>query len=346
MAPKILITRNVGPEAMAKLEATDFELIVNPVDGEPTRAWVLEKVADPEVIAACIMHGQPSDKVDREFLDAASPNLKVVSTFSVGFDHIDVPYANSKGIKIGHTPGVLSNAVADTTVMLVLMTMRRVEEGIRLIKDNEWPNLPWAPFVMCGPAIGHPNLTIGFLGFGRISECVVERLLSFTSKTAPPTILYSNSRARDNQAAIDAEFSSRFGVKVARADKDDVAAKSDIVIVLCSQSPATIYLVNADFLKKMKKTAVLVNAARGPIVNSEDLAAALDAGEIFGAGLDVITGEPKVYADHPLVKHPKCVVIPHMGSADYDTRNAMADLCVSNAIAGATGQPLIAEVKV
>jgi glyoxylate/hydroxypyruvate reductase len=245
---------------------------------------------------------------------------------------------------------------------------------------------------MCGPSISHPNLTIGFLGFGRISECVVDRLLAFTSKAAPPKIRYVSSRARPDQAAIDSAFSTRWGVDVARAEKDDVAAQADIVIVLCSLSPATTDLVNKDFLRRMKKTAVLVNAARvskdtargmgyairdtllaprssllaprssllmpillpiisqltpqGPIVNSADLAWALDNDEIFAAGLDVITDEPRIAPDHPLVQHPKCAVIPHMGSADYDTRNAMADLCVRNAIAGARGEALIAEVKV
>lgn len=176
-------------------------------------------------------------------------------------DHIDVPAANARGIKIGHTPGVLSDAVADTTVMLVLMAVRRVEEGIQLIKSGGWPQLPWAPFVLCGPAMSAPNLTIGFIGFGRISEAVVDRLLAFTNKTDKANVIYSNSRARDNQKEIDDDFSKRWGVKVARGTPDEVA-KSDIVIVLCSLSPATENLVDAAFLKKMKKTAVLVNAAR------------------------------------------------------------------------------------
>lgn len=115
---------------------------------------------------------------------------------------------------------------------------------------------------MCGPNIGHPNLTIGFLGFGRISEVVVDRLLAFTSKTAPPTILYNSSRARDNQAQLDADFSKRWGTTVRRAEVDEVAEKSDVVIVLCSLNPSTTDLVNAAFLKKMKKSAILVNAAR------------------------------------------------------------------------------------
>lgn len=264
-------------------------------------------------------------------------------------DHIDVPLANKKGIKIGHTPGVLSDAVADITIALLLMAMRRMGEGIEIVKEGRWPQIPWAPFVMCGPSIGHPNLTIGFLGFGRISQVTLDRLVAFTNKDQPPKILYTSSKARPNQAEIDADFSKQWDGKVAsvsRVEADELAEKSDIVIVLCALNESTKDLVNKDFLRKMKKTAVLVNSARGPIVNSDDLADALDQGEIFAAGLDVITDEPNISPDHRLVKHPKCVVIPHMGSADYDTRNAMADLCVRNAIAGAEGKPLPAEVKV
>jgi glyoxylate/hydroxypyruvate reductase len=197
---------------------------------------------------------------------------------------------------------------------------------------------------MCGPSISHPSLTINFLGFGRISQQVVSRLLAFTSKSHPPTIKYLSSRERPNQAEIDADFSKQFGVSISRAEKDEIASTADILVVLCDMNPSTINLVNKDFLGKMKKSAVLVNGARGPIVNSEDLADALEKGVIFGAGLDVITGEPRVDGSHPLVKARNCVVLPHMGSADDDTRKAMADLCVRNAIAGAKGEALVAQV--
>lgn len=243
---------------------------------------------------------------------------------------------------------MLSDAVADITITLLLMAMRRIGEGIEIVKEGRWPQIPWAPFVMCGPSIGHPNLTIGFLGFGRISQVTLDRLVAFTNKEHPPRILYTSSKARSNQAEIDADFTKRWEGKVAsvsRVEADELARESDAVIVLCALNDSTKNMVNRDFLKKMKNTAVLVNAARGPIVNSDDLADALDEGEIFAAGLDVITDEPNISPDHRLVKQPKCIVIPHMGSADYDTRNAMADLCVRNALAGAEGKPLPAEVK-
>ncbi|WVR05999.1 hypothetical protein IAU60_003027 [Kwoniella sp. DSM 27419] len=333
--PKILITRHVGQHAMSILESSGFDLIINPEDAAPSRDWVLTHLKDPEVKAACIMHSQPSDKVDEEFINAANDNLRCVSTFSVGYDHVNVKAAHAKGIKIGHTPGVLNDAVADITVMLVLMTLRRIGAGIDLIKQGRWPGLPWAPFVNCGQSIGHPSLTIGFLGFGRISQAALERLLVFTHKTERPSIIYNSSRRRDNQEAIDEEFTQRYGVNVARVEKDELATQADILIVLCDLNPSTKDLVNKAFLQKMKKSAILVNVARGPIVNSEDLHEALTTGEIYGAGLDVLTGEPDIKADHPLLHLDNYV----------DTRNKMAELCVRNAIAGAKGEPLLAEVN-
>ncbi|ORY32274.1 hypothetical protein BCR39DRAFT_479057 [Naematelia encephala] len=344
--PKILISRHVGDHAMSILSSSGFDLIVNSEDAAPSREWVLKHLADPEMAAMCLMHGQPSDIVDEELLNACGPNVKCLSTFSVGFDHINVKAANERGIKIGHTPGVLDDAVADVTVMLVLMTMRRVENGISLVKAGEWAQIPWAPFVNCGPSISHPSLTISFIGFGRISQATLSRLLAFTSTSHPPRILYTSSRARPDQVSIDQAFSEKFGVEIKRVEREQVAKQGDIVIVLASQNPQTVDFVNKEFLTWMKKTAILVNCARGPLVNSEDLAWALENDEIYGAGLDVVTGEPNVSADHPLVKSRKCVVLPHIGSGDYDTRNKMAELCVRNAINGAKGEALLAEVKV
>ncbi|OWZ31891.1 glyoxylate reductase [Cryptococcus neoformans c8] len=344
--PKILVTRNLGEHAMAILRQSDYDLIVNPEDAPPSREWVLNHLADPQVYAACIMHSQPSDKVDKELIATANDNLRCISTFSVGYDHIDVKAANARGIKIGHTPGVLSDAVADIAVILVLSTIRRIGEGINLVKSGNWKQQPWAPFVNCGLSIGHPSLTIGFLGFGRISQATVRRLLAFTNKEQPPRIMYTSSYQRDNQDEIDANFSKTFGVEVRREEKESLASQADILIVLCDLNPSTKDLVNKSFFQRMKKSAILVNVARGPIVNSEDLHEALVSGQIFGAGLDVLTGEPDIPADHPLLALDNCLVLPHLGSADYDTRNAMAERCVRNAIAAANGEPLVAEVKV
>lgn len=177
-------------------------------------------------------------------------------------DHIDVQGAAAKRIKIGHTPGVLTAAVSDICVMLVLMTMRRVEEGIAIVKAGEWPQIPWSPFVMCGPSISHPSLTLSFLGFGRISQETLRKLLVFTNQELPPKVQYTSSRARPNQKELDKGFSKQFGVSVERVEKDELAKNADILVVLCDLNPSTKDLVNMDFLKKMKKSAVLVNGAR------------------------------------------------------------------------------------
>ncbi|TYJ52489.1 hypothetical protein B9479_006923 [Cryptococcus floricola] len=365
--PAILVTRHLGDHAMAILDKSGIDYLLNTEDDAPSREWVLKHIADKDVRAACIMHSQPSDRINDEFIRAANPNFSAVSTFSVGYDHIDVKAANKRGIKVGHTPGVLSDAgkqaydlhsptleltrpslltVADIAVILVLCTLRRINEGINLVKSGNWKNQPWAPFVNCGLSIGHPSLTIGFLGFGRISQAVARRLLAFTNEKEPPSIIYNSSRERDNQAEIDADFSAKFGVKTQRVEKDVLAEKSDILVVLCDLNPSTKDVVNKDFFAQMKSTAILVNVARGPIVNSEDLHEALTTGKIYGAGLDVVTGEPNIPADHPLLQLDNCLVIPHLGSADLDTRNAMAELCVRNAIAAVKGEALPAEVQV
>jgi glyoxylate/hydroxypyruvate reductase len=133
---------------------------------------------------------------------------------------------------------------------------------------HKWSSLPWAPFVMCGPSISSPSLTLGFLGFGRISQQTLRRLLAFTSKSHPPNVVYLSSRARPNQAEIDAAWSNEFGVKVERKEKEHVAAESDVLVVLCNQTEDTVNLVNREFLQRMKKSAVLVNGARvSPVAN-------------------------------------------------------------------------------
>lgn len=223
---------------------------------------------------------------------------------------------------------------------------------------------------MCGQSLAHPSLTLGFVGFGRIAHAALDRILPFTSRTHPPRVLYSSSRRRPNQAELDAAHSRRWGIRVERADNDALARNADVVIVLCSLTPATAGIIDARFLSQMKPSAVLINAARvrcggcgrparglspvslfadrlqGAHVNNADLLAALEEGRIYGAGLDVIAGEPNIGPDDGLVRHSRCVVIPHMGNADMDTRLAMADLCARNAIAGARGEALPAQVVV
>ncbi|GHJ85872.1 hypothetical protein NliqN6_2274 [Naganishia liquefaciens] len=341
---KIVVCRDMGKEAMGILKHSGYELVVWPETTPPPRSWVLDNVKDAAGI--CVMM---ADRVDDELLDAAGPNLKVVSTFSVGYDHFDTMAIKARNIRAGHTPGVLNDAVADTAVLLVLMAMRRAGEAIKLVQDGQWPQTPWSPFLLTGPALSRASLTIGFLGFGRISQCTLHRLLAFTqpptSATPLPRCIYTSSRARSNQGEIDQEHTRKFGVEVTRVEAQVLAAQSDVLIVLCSLNESTKGMVNEAFLNLMKRDSVLINVARGPIVDSDALANALRDSKIFAAGLDVIAGEPNIPADHPLVLEPKCVVLPHIGSADRESRNGMAVLCARNVVAGVEGAAMPAELS-
>ncbi|KAJ9094270.1 hypothetical protein QFC21_006096 [Naganishia friedmannii] len=322
---KIVVCRDLGKEAMSLLYSSDHEIVAWEKDSPPPRKWVLENVQGASGI--CVMM---VDKVDESLLDAAGPSLKVVSTFSVGYDHFDMAAVRARNIRVGYTPNVLNDAVADIAVLLVLMTMRRIGEAIQIVQEGRWPETPWSPFLLTGPALTKPSLTIGFLGFGRISHCTLERLLAFTQprKSAhAPRCIYTSSRVRSNQQEIDNEYTEQFGIATRRVEVDVLARESDILIILCSLNKDTKGMVNEAFLEKMKSDAVLINVARGPIVDSTALATALENGHLCGAGLDVIDGEPNIPRDHPLVLNPRCVVLPHVGSASDMSRTGMAKLC-------------------
>lgn len=246
------------------------------------------------------------------------------------------------------------------------MAMRRAGEAIRIVQDGKWPQTPWSPFLLTGPALSRPSLTIGFLGFGRISHCTLQRLLAFTQSPTsehPPRCIYTSSHVRPDQQQIDEDYSRQFGVSTRRVEADLLADESDVLIVLCTLNEKTKGMVDGAFLNRMKKDSVLINVARvstfdtfhpirqesnpriqGPIVDSNALAEALQQGKIFAAGLDVIDGEPNIPADHPLVREPRCVVLPHIGSADRESRSQMALLCAKNVLAGVNGMEMPAEL--
>jgi glyoxylate/hydroxypyruvate reductase len=222
-----------------------------------------------------------SDRCDEELLRAAGDQLKVIASFSVGTDHVNKDALKERGIRLGYTPTCLTDAVADLTVMLILMAQRRGGEAIAKVVKGEWPKMPWSPLLMTGPQIR--GSTVGFLGFGRIGQATLKRLIPFgisrvlytTSKQGKPVQEDHFGLIKENVVPIEVA-----------ADWKQLARESDVVIVGCALSPSTKHLVNADFFAQMKKLAVLVNIARGPVVDTDALVAALDKGQIFGAGLD------------------------------------------------------------
>ncbi|KAG5652680.1 hypothetical protein H0H81_004117 [Sphagnurus paluster] len=254
---------------------------------------------------------------------------------SVGYEHVDLSELAKRGIKLGYTPDVLTAAVADLSVMLALMASRNGGEVISLVQENKWPSISWAPFGLCGPQLStspaSPQRTVGFLGFGRISQATLERLVPFGITDC----IYTSNPASVETPERDAELARANRLRsVRRVGAEELARESDVLFVLAPGGATTRHLVDEAFLRRMKRTSVLVNTSRGTLVDSDALAKALREKWIWGAGLDVVEGEPNVTADHPLVKEPRCIVLPHVGSGTFETRLGMATLAVQNLLAG------------
>ncbi|XP_041846043.1 glyoxylate reductase/hydroxypyruvate reductase isoform X2 [Melanotaenia boesemani] len=267
-----------------------------------------------------------SDKIDAEVLDAAGPNLKVISTLSVGFDHLALDEIKKRGIRVGYTPDVLTDATAELTVSLLLATARRLPEGVEEVKNGGWSS--WKPLWLCG--YGLSGSTVGIIGLGRIGMAIAQRLMPFGVKR----LLYSGRTAKPHAAEVNGEF----------VPLDTLVSESDFIVVSCSLTPETQGLCDKAFFSKMKKTAVFVNTSRGAVVNQEDLYAALSSGKIAAAGLDVTTPEP-LPTNHPLLTLKNCVVLPHIGSATYSTRGIMSGLAAQNLLGGLQDSDMPSELN-
>ncbi|KAI0777202.1 hypothetical protein BD413DRAFT_467119 [Trametes elegans] len=334
---KVVVTVNLGPDVMPVLQNhPELEVVLWSGDAPCDRKWLLENI--PGAYGAIVLL---SHKIDAEFLDAAGSNLRVVSTVSVGYEHADLPELAKRGVKFGYTPDVLTDAVADLSIMLALMAGRNAKET-----SEVWPNFVWQPFAFCGPQLSasviRPTCTAGFVGFGRIAQATLARLVPFGFSRC----LYSANPATPPDPAADAKLATKYGVKeVRRVDRAELARESDVVFVLAPGGPSTYHIIDEAFLRQMKNTAVLVNTSRGTLVDSDALLKALNEGWLYAAGLDVVEGEPAITKDHPLVKAPRCVVLPHIGSATFETRTGMAALAANNLINGIFGEPMPAELK-
>ncbi|GAA5901471.1 2-hydroxyacid dehydrogenase [Sporobolomyces salmoneus] len=336
MAPKVVLTRYLDPDklegaAILKKAAKEGKIDYTAYDkpGNAPREWVLENVKGAESVVVML-----GDKINDEFLDAAGPSLKVVSTMSAGYDHVDTAALKKRGIRLGTTPDALTDATADIGAMLTLMASRRAGEGIRAVVDGKWPTMPWDPLLLCGR--GLQGSTVGVFGFGKIGQLTLKRLLGFGISR----VLYSTSKIGQPLSPSKDHFSlssltSSLNVSFDPAQSlDELAKESDFLIVCCALTEETKGIINSSFLSKMKPSAYLINTARGPIVDSDALVAAVKEGKLAGAGLDVVDGEPNIGADHPLVREQKIVVLPHIGSATVETRSEMSRQAARNCLAG------------
>ncbi|GAA5926461.1 2-hydroxyacid dehydrogenase [Sporobolomyces koalae] len=336
MAPKVVLTRLLDTDKLAGAAilaqtARDGKIAYTVYDkpGNAPREWVLDNIAGAEGVVVML-----GDKINDEFLDAAGPSLKVVSTMSAGFDHVETEALRKRGIKLGTTPDALTDATADIGAMLTLMASRRAGEGIRAVVDGNWPSMPWDPLLLCGR--GLQGCTVGVLGFGKIGQLTLKRLLGFGISR----VLYSTSKIGQPLSPAKDYFSltplcESLEVPLDPATSlDQLAQESDFLIVCCALTPETKGLIDQEFLRKMKPTAYIVNTARGPIVKNDALVEAVRNGKLAGAGLDVVDGEPNIEADHPLLSEPKIVVLPHVGSATLETRSEMSAQAARNCLAG------------
>jgi glyoxylate reductase len=252
-----------------------------------------------------------SDKIDREVMEAAGPQLKIISSYSTGFEHIDVAEATKRGIHVTYTADILAEATADLTFALILACARNVVAGDRIVRQKKW-QVGWMPDLLLGQNVH--RATIGIVGLGRIGSAVTRRAKGFGME-----ILYHNRRRNEKaEAELGAQYRSL----------DGLLAQSDFVTIHTTLNDASRQLMDKERLQKMKKTAFLINTARGSVVNERDLAAALKKGTIAGAGLDVFEKEP--LGDSPLLRMKNVVLLPHIGSADRATRSKMAEVAAKN----------------
>jgi glyoxylate reductase len=310
--PKVYVTRRIPDPGLALLRE-HCTVEVNPEDRPLAREELLAKAADSDGVLGLL-----TDKIDAGFFDAA-PRLKGYANYAVGFDNIDVPEATRRRIPVSNTPDVLTNATAELAWTLLLATARRVAEADKIMRSGTWPG--WGPLQFIGADV--TGKTLGIVGAGRIGTAMARMSRGFAMR-----VLYT-SRSKPNPA-LEQELGAQ------RVEFDVLLAESDFVSIHAPLNPASRHLFNAAAFAKMKRTAILINTGRGPVIKEDDLVAALQAGTIAGAGLDVYEAEPKMA---PGLAHcPNTVLLPHVGSATVSARDGMSLLAARNLLAMLQGQ--------
>jgi len=320
MKKKVFLTRILHDFALKKLKKR-YQIEIHSGKIPIPKAKLRSKIKEVDGLI-CF----PYDKIDKEMIDCAQ-NLKVISTYSVGFDHIDIEYAKEKKIRVGYTPEVLTDATADLAFSLLMDISRRVTEGDRIIRDGKWKEI-YGAFDYVG--IDLHGKTIGILGLGRIGSTLAKRAKAFDMK-----IIYHNRKriSKTREKSLNAKYVSF----------EKLVSQSDFISVHVPHTKETDKLFDMKIFKKMKNTAFLINTSRGKVINEKDLVEALKNEIISGAGLDVFEAEP-ISKKHPFVKLPNIVLAPHIGSSSKETRSKMAEITVKNLELGMTGKKPIYSV--
>lgn len=306
----VYVTRNLPGPALQEL-GRKCRVTLHGKATPPSRKELLKNAAGKDAIL-CML----SDRIDGEVMDAAGPQLRIISSYSTGFEHIDVDEATRRGVYVTYTADILAEATADLTFALILACARNVVQGDRMVRQGKW-KVGWAPDLLLGQQV-HGS-TLGIIGLGRIGSAVARRAKGFGMNV----LYYGRSRKEQELAAY--------------ADLDDLLARSDFVSIHASMNNGNRHMIGIDELRKMKRTAFLINTARGAMVNERGLVSALRKRLIAGAGLDVFEKEP-LPASSPLARMKNVVILPHIGSASRQTREKMAQVAVSCVIDALSGK--------
>ena len=314
--PRIFVTRRIPEDGLARLQEI---CQVDLWDSElpPGPAKLLEHVVEKEAILSLL-----TDMIDAIVMDAAGPGLKVISNCAVGVDNIDLDEATRRGIPVGHTPGVLTDTTADFAFALLLAAGRRIVEADRFTRAGQWKT--WGLTQLLGQDLS--GATLGILGFGRIGRGIAKRALGFEMR-----VLYYDPSAEEDEYARQ--------VNAHQVDLDTLLSEADFISIHTPLNESTYHLIDRQAFAKMKSTAVLVNTARGPVVDSAALYEALKSGVIRFAALDVTELEP-IPQDDPLLELDNLIITPHIASASVETRGKMVRMAIENLLAGLQGKPL------
>jgi glyoxylate reductase len=312
--PKVFVTRLIPEEGLAMIRDV-AEMKVWEDELPPPREVLLKEVRDIDGLVSLL-----TDKIDAELMDL-NPRLKVISNYAVGYDNIDIPAATARGIPVGNTPGVLTDTTADLAFTLMMAAARRIQESIDYVRAGKWKT--WGPLLLTGLDIH--GATLGIVGFGRIGQGMAKRASGFGMRV----LYYDVYRREDLEKSMGVTY----------ADMDTLLRESDFVSIHTDLNESTRHMMNAAAFAKMKRTAYVINTARGPIIDPQALYEALKAGKIAGAALDVTEPEP-IPLDSPLLKLPNCLIVPHIASASVATRAKMAQMAAANVVAGIRGDKL------
>jgi glyoxylate reductase len=305
---KVYVTRKI-PEPGPSILKKHFQINMNPGVDVLKRETLLENVRDVDALL-CML----GDKIDSNVMDAAGPNLKVISCYSVGYDHVDIYEAAKRKIIVTNTPNVLANATADLTFSLILTAARNIVNADRHVRNGNW-KFGWTPDLFLGYDV-HGS-TLGIIGLGEIGTLVAKRARGFDMQV----IYYSKTRKRRMESELDITF----------VPLEELLRRSDFISIHVSLNKDSFHMIDESKIKLMKKTAFIINTSRGKVINEQDLIKAIRNNVIAGAGLDVYEREP-ISRSNPLTQLPQTVLLPHIGSATFMTRSKMAEVAANNIV--------------